>query len=129
MSSLQKYKKLKYLGKGSYGAALLVCLKADPNRKFVIKEIVVGHLKAEERQAAKKEAEVLHQMTHSNITMYIESFMDESKLYIVMEHADGGDLTSAIQRRAALGQKWPEHEAMFMFVQVKSWCLVPSISL
>jgi len=26
-SSLKKYKKIKYLGKGSYGAALLVCLR------------------------------------------------------------------------------------------------------
>jgi NIMA (never in mitosis gene a)-related kinase len=119
MGSLQKYKKVKYLGKGSYGAAMLVCLKADPNRKFVIKEIVVGHLKPAERDAAKQEAEVLRQMTHSNITMYIESFVEGSKLYIVMEHADGGDLSGAIQRRAATGSRWPEHEVMFIFVQVE----------
>lgn len=91
MSSLKKYKKIKYLGKGSYGAALLVELKSNPSQKFVIKEIVIGHLKENEQNAAKKEAEVLHQMSHSNITMYIESFVEASKLYIVMEHADGGD--------------------------------------
>jgi NIMA (never in mitosis gene a)-related kinase len=118
--SLQKYKKIKYLGKGSYGAAILVSLKADVNIKFVIKEIVVGHLKPQERDAAQQEAEVLSQMTHSNITMYIESFVEGSKLYIVMEHADGGDLTGAIQRRAGSGMKWPENEVMRIFVQVKS---------
>jgi NIMA (never in mitosis gene a)-related kinase len=116
--SLAKYKKVKYLGKGSYGAALLVCLKANPDRKFVIKEIVVGHLKPAERDAAKQEAEVLAQMTHSNITMYIESFVEGSKLYIVMEHADGGDLTAAVKRRAASGMKWPENEVMRIFVQI-----------
>jgi hypothetical protein len=41
-SGLKKYKKIKYLGKGSYGAAILVELRADPRQKFVIKE--VAHL-------------------------------------------------------------------------------------
>ena len=52
---IRKYKKVKYLGKGSYGAAILVELRSNPNQKFVIKEIVVGHLKTEEQNAAKKE--------------------------------------------------------------------------
>ena len=57
-SALKKYKRLKYLGKGSYGAAILVELRSDPKQKFVIKEIVIGHLKDEEQATAKKEAEV-----------------------------------------------------------------------
>lgn len=117
--SLAKYKKVKYLGKGSYGAALLVCLKAKPEKKFVIKEIVVAHLKPAEREAAEGEAKVLSQMTHSNITMYVESFVEGSKLYIVMEHADGGDLTAAVKRRAASGMRWSENDVMRIFVQVR----------
>ena len=116
--SLSKYKKLKYLGKGSYGAALLVCLRNNPNQKFVVKEIVIGHLKAAEQQAAKNEAEVLHQMSHSNITMYIESFVEGSKLYIVMEFADGGDLHAAVQRRKETKTKFGEDEVMRIFVQI-----------
>ena len=37
------------IGKGSYGAAILVELKANNNQKFVVKEIVIGHLKKEEQ--------------------------------------------------------------------------------
>lgn len=118
MSSLRKYKKVKYLGKGSYGAAILVELKSDPSKTFVIKEIVIGHLKPAEQQAAKNEAEVLHQMSHSNITMYIESFVENSKLYIVMEHADGGDLSSAIQKRKTDSKYYVEDEVMRIFVQI-----------
>lgn len=118
MSSLKKYRKIKYLGKGSYGAAILVELRSDPSKKFVIKEIVIGHLKPAEQQSAKNEAEVLHQMNHSNITMYIESFVENSKLYIVMEHADGGDLSGAIQKRKADGKYWAEEELMRIFVQI-----------
>lgn len=74
---------------------------------------------------ATKEAEVLNQMKHSNITTYIErylllytniaiantivindSFVENSKLYIVMEYADGGDLGVSIKKRKQSGQKW-----------------------
>ncbi len=118
MSSLKKYKRIKYLGKGSYGAAILVELRSDPSKKFVIKEIVIGHLKPSEQASAKSEADVLHQMNHSNITMYVESFVESSKLYIVMEHADGGDLSGAIQKRKAESNYYNEDEVMRIFVQI-----------
>lgn len=53
MSSLQKYRKIKYLGKGSYGSAILVELRSKPSQKFVIKEIIIGHMPPNEQQAAK----------------------------------------------------------------------------
>jgi NIMA (never in mitosis gene a)-related kinase len=118
MSSLKKYKKIKYLGKGSYGAAILVELRSNPAQKFVIKEIIIGHLKPAEQVSARQEAEVLNQMKHSNITMYVESFVESSKLYIVMEHADGGDISESIKRRKANGNLYPETEAMRIFVQI-----------
>ncbi len=117
-SNLKKYKRLKYLGKGSYGAAILVELRSNPQQKFVIKEIVIGHLKDVEQAAAKKEAEVLHQMQHSNITMYVESFVENSKLFIVMEYADGGDLATAIAKRKRANTLLPENELMRIFVQI-----------
>jgi NIMA (never in mitosis gene a)-related kinase 1/4/5 len=125
--SLKKYKKVKYLGQGSYGAAILVSLKSNSQEQFVIKEIVIGHLKESEQLATQNEVEVLKQMHHSNIAMYVESFVDNSKLYIVMEYADGGDLSAAIQRKKQ--QKitngpssgdggWNEDEIMRIFVQI-----------
>lgn len=116
--SLKKYKKVKYLGKGSYGAAILVHLRSNKNETFVIKEIVIGHMKDDERESTMNEVEVLRQMHHSNIAMYVESFIEGSRLYIVMEHADGGDLGGAIARRKESGKPWPENEVMRMFVQI-----------
>lgn len=117
-SSMKKYKRLKYLGKGSYGAAILVELRSDKREKFVVKEIVIGHMKQKEQDAAKDEAKVLQKMNHSNITQYVESFVENSKLYIVMEHADGGDLTAAITHRKTTGSRWAEDELMRIFVQI-----------
>ena len=118
MLQSKKYKRVKYLGKGSYGAAILVELRSNPSKKFVLKEIVIGHLKPHEQAASKKEAEVLQQMCHSNIVMYIESFVEASKLFIVMEHADGGDLTGAIEKMKKLNRRWREEEVMRIFVQL-----------
>lgn len=92
--------------------------RSNPTQKFVIKEIVIGHLRPSEQQAAKTEADVLHQMAHSNITMYIESFVENAKLYIVMEFADGGDLCGAVKNRRESGKKWAEAEVMRIFVQI-----------
>lgn len=39
------------------------------------------------------------QLHHSNIVSHIESFIEGSKLHIVMDYADGGDLAAAIERR------------------------------
>jgi NIMA (never in mitosis gene a)-related kinase len=123
--SLRKYKKIKYLGKGSYGAAIMVELRSNTSQKFVLKEIIVGHMDSQQQREAKKEARVLHQMSHPNITMYVESFIeDNSRLYIVMEYADGGDLTAAITRRKSPvdgPNHWTEAEAMRIFVQVSVW--------
>lgn len=117
-SSLRKYRKIKYLGKGSYGAAILVELRNNPNQKFVIKEIVIGHLRDDEQNNAKKESEVLSQLSHSNITMYVESFVEDSKLFIVMEFADGGDVSNAIKRQKTQNAKWIEDDIMRIFVQI-----------
>jgi NIMA (never in mitosis gene a)-related kinase 1/4/5 len=115
---LKKYKKVKYLGQGSYGAAILVSLKSNRDEQFVIKEIVIGHMKESEQLLTQNEVDVLKQMHHSNIAMYVESFVENSKLYIVMEYADGGDLSAAIQRKKKSNEFWNEDEVMRIFVQI-----------
>ena len=68
----------------------------------------MGHLPAKEKEAALQEAEVLRQMSHSNIVTCHESFIEGDKLYIVMDYADGGDLAKAIQRRRETARPFSE---------------------
>lgn len=117
MSNLEQYRKIKYLGKGSYGAALLVELKAT-GQKYVMKEIVIGHLSSDAQKTAKLEAEVLRQMSHSNIVQHRESFIKNDKLFIVMEYADGGDLAMFIKKRKDSHRSFSEEEVMQLFVQI-----------
>lgn len=62
-------------------------------------------------------------MSHTNITQYIDSFFEKNTLYIVMEHADGGDLYMAIQSRKKKGDQlthnyYQEDEIMRIFIQI-----------
>ncbi|KAG5181394.1 kinase-like domain-containing protein, partial [Tribonema minus] len=114
---MEKYRRIEELGRGAFGCATLVTNGAG--ERCVVKEISLGHLAPREREAAEREAQLLRQMHHSNIVSYIESFVEDSSLYIVMDYADGGDLASAIAaRRAPPRRPFAEGEVMRVFAQV-----------
>mmetsp|Transcript_84999 Transcript_84999/g.245469 ORF Transcript_84999/g.245469 Transcript_84999/m.245469 type:complete len:440 (+) Transcript_84999:191-1510(+) len=83
----------------------------------VIKEV---ELRGDEkrRTEALQEAEVLQSLSHPNIIAYHEVFFVDTRLCIVMEYADGGDLAGAISRRRSRSRRFLEREAMGMFVQL-----------
>jgi len=119
MSQLSKYTTVKTLGQGSYGKALLV--RSRNGTMYVMKEIQIGHLSNKEKEASVAEATVLSKMHHSNICAYVESFLNQPRndvLYIVMDYADGGDLSSAVERRKKTKRPFSESEVMNVFVQI-----------
>ena len=112
---MNKYTTIKVLGEGGYGKALLVEAKSD-KQKYVVKEVRMANLKPQEKLDAKKEVDVLHALNHPNIVKYVESFQENGRLYIVMEYADGGDLSQLIERR---GRKLlSESDVMHYFIQI-----------
>ncbi|CAM9591956.1 unnamed protein product, partial [Phaeothamnion confervicola] len=115
---MQRYKKIKELGSGSFGCAILVQDRQVPGRLYVIKEIVVGSLSSRELEAAEKEALLLSQMHHSNIVKYFDRFREGKKFFIVTDYADGGDLGAALARRRKAKRPFTEAEAMRIFVQI-----------
>lgn len=62
-----KYKRLKELGRGGFGAAILACERSDRRRLFVIKEVRVKDMSAAEADAARQEAQFLAALSHQNI--------------------------------------------------------------
>lgn len=112
------YERIKLLGEGAFGTAYLVRPRVGPRQFQVAKEIRTAHLTEKQRQGALAEAEVLRMMSHPNIIAYIASWNQGSKLYIIMEYADGGDLSMKIKERKEEERKFEEWEIMFLFVQV-----------
>ncbi|EGR34335.1 protein kinase domain protein [Ichthyophthirius multifiliis] len=110
------YTKLDILGEGSYGKAFLVESKAD-QKKWVIKQIAMNSLSPEEQKEIVKEAKILEILCHPNIVKFKEIYKTKSqKLCIVMEYANGGDLSKTIQN--ANGKLFSQNQILDWFTQI-----------
>eukprot|EP00966_Prymnesium_polylepis_P092187 2134407-Prymnesium_polylepis.2 len=114
---MDRYQKVKQIGKGAFGAAILVRPLGDPRQQLVIKEVDVSGLNQRAREEAKNEIKLLSSFHHPNIVTYKESFLEHGKLHIVMEYAEGGDLNALLKSRN--GQLLPEEQVLDYFVQVE----------
>jgi serine/threonine protein kinase len=93
---MDKYQRVKVLGKGSFGSAILIKRKTD-GLLFVVKEVSLMKMSKKERDEARHECTVLQQLQHPNIVRYVEQFENKNNLYIVMEYCDGGDLAGKVK--------------------------------
>eukprot|EP00930_Biecheleria_cincta_P071170 TRINITY_DN58696_c0_g1_i1.p1 TRINITY_DN58696_c0_g1~~TRINITY_DN58696_c0_g1_i1.p1 ORF type:complete len:502 (-),score=139.47 TRINITY_DN58696_c0_g1_i1:46-1551(-) len=111
-----KYQRIRVIGTGAFGKAYLV-KNTEADQLCVVKQMETASMDAKERDDAVKEAVVLKKMQHPNIIQFQEIFMTrKGKLCIVMEYADGGDLSSALKSQA--GKLVPEAQVFEWFVQV-----------
>eukprot|EP00929_Paragymnodinium_shiwhaense_P032704 TRINITY_DN18095_c0_g1_i1.p1 TRINITY_DN18095_c0_g1~~TRINITY_DN18095_c0_g1_i1.p1 ORF type:complete len:619 (+),score=114.42 TRINITY_DN18095_c0_g1_i1:104-1960(+) len=128
---MDQYERLKVLGRGGFGTAVLVRPKAQTCRLSgtgrahstqqdncrVVKEIDMSLMTPEARCEAHNEAEVLRSLSHVNIVRLVDTFLDNNKLCIVMEYADGGDLATLVRQRKDCRVFFDEAEVMATFVQ------------
>lgn len=130
---MDRYQRIRMLGSGAFARVILVRHNDGPpphssgsrasdhiedSDLCVVKEVSL-QVEPQRRSEALREADVLKSLTHSNIIACHDAFFADSRLCIVMEYADGGDLCAAIaRRRAAGGQRFLEREAMAVFVQL-----------
>ncbi|XP_019133844.2 serine/threonine-protein kinase Nek1 isoform X2 [Larimichthys crocea] len=112
---MDKYEKVKKIGEGSFGKAVLVKSKQD-GHQYVIKEIGISGMSSKERQESRKEVAVLANMSHPNIVQYKESFEEGGCLYIVMDYCEGGDLFKKINSQK--GVLFSEEQILDWFVQI-----------
>jgi NIMA (never in mitosis gene a)-related kinase len=91
--STESYKKIRLLGKGSFGKAFLVQCASD-QEYAVIKKIDIKSMSPEERKEAFRESKIMEVLTnHPNIIRFKEVYKTKKgELCIVMDYADGGDL-------------------------------------
>ena len=93
---------VKRIGSGSFGVALLVKKKnEDPSSsQYVIKQINLTGMSAKEIKEAEHEVSVLQTLSGGNsfIIGYHEAFTETKKLHIVLDYADGGDLSDYIAK-------------------------------
>lgn len=112
---MDQYVRVKKIGEGSFGKALLVKKKSD-GKQYVIKEIGISKMSPKEREESRKEVKVLAQLKHPNIVSYQESFEENGNLYIVMDYCEAGDLYKKINSQR--GIQLPEEQVLDYFVQI-----------
>lgn len=109
------YVGVKKIGEGSFGVAVLA--EDKDAARFVCKMVNVSTASRQEAQEARKEARLLAKLKHPYIVRYRESFMDKGWLCIVMDYADGGDLTAKIEEYKAKGELIPEAQVLRWMAQ------------
>lgn len=54
-----------------------------------------------QRDKCMKEVKLLEKLTHENIIRYIESFIEQNEMFIVVEWAEKGDLKQLVRGHAS----------------------------
>ena len=117
---MSRYKFIKLLGEGSFGKAYL-CQNIQDNSQCVIKQIVLDELDAEEKKETLNEVAILKRLDHSNIIKFKDVFTKtkpHNTLNIVMEYADGGDLSKKIQKQREKKSPFTEKEIINYLTQI-----------
>jgi NIMA (never in mitosis gene a)-related kinase len=113
---MENLKQIKLLGEGAFGKCYL-CEKPSDGSKYVVKQIDISKMTPQEKKEAYHEAKVMEAFDHPNIIKFIDVYTTTNgKLNIVMNYADGGDLSSKITQQR--GKLFSENEVLDIFVQV-----------
>ena len=96
---MDKYEVIGEIGKGSFGSISKIIRKND-KQILIWKELKYEGIPDEEKKLIANEINLLREMDHPNIVKQYGTINDykNSKLYIVMEYCDGGDLAKFIMK-------------------------------
>ncbi|KAL3068513.1 hypothetical protein niasHT_030804 [Heterodera trifolii] len=112
------YERIRTVGKGSFGIAVLYRRK-DDDSFVILKEINLHELTPTERNMSLNEVALLSRLDHPHIIHYFDSFEEDGALMIEMEYADGGTLAQLLAHRDD-AQPLPEDEVLDIFEQMTS---------
>ena len=114
--SYADFEPLKLLGRGSFGEVLLVRLKA--NKKLYAMKILDKNMLKQRKQEihTKTERDLMVKINCPFIVNIKSAFQDESKLYIVSEFLQGGDLFFHLHEKKYT--VFPENKARFYIMEL-----------
>ena len=120
---IKDYNIKKFLGQGSYGHVYL-CQKDNSNKLLAMKKIDLIKVKQNNKLDEKylrNEIEILKKVNHRNIIRLEDYFLHENKtkLYIVTEYANGGQLSDCLSKyKLSHGKAFPEEIVQYLMKQL-----------
>ncbi|CEM18804.1 unnamed protein product [Vitrella brassicaformis CCMP3155] len=113
---MHKYKRVRVVGKGSFGSAVLVTDR--DGRSLIVKTIDISRMEAKQKKDAVNEVKVMSSLRHPYVVTYRESFIENDQLCIVMDYCEGGDLYKKISAQRQTNRPFPERTIIRWFTQL-----------
>ncbi|OMJ76132.1 hypothetical protein SteCoe_24575 [Stentor coeruleus] len=116
---MENYEIIQTIGEGSFGQVSKIRRKAD-GKLLVWKEIKYGAMNEREKQQLVAEVNILRELRHPNIVRYYDRLIDKvnSRIYIVMEFCEGGDMSGVIKKCKRDRDFLPEEIIWKIFMQI-----------
>jgi serine/threonine protein kinase len=114
---LDDYEILQKIGKGGYG--FIAKVKSKRNREiYAMKMIDLTKLKdPKEKELSLNEIKLIQGLNSPHIINYYHNFLDNNKLYIIMDFMNNGDLKGFIEANKEMNKIIPEEEIVELFYQ------------
>ncbi|KAF4656432.1 hypothetical protein FOL47_008914 [Perkinsus chesapeaki] len=110
------YSRIRKIGEGSFGKAWLV--RGRDGREYIMKTIDIRRMNKKQQKEARNEVKVLSSLKHPYVVCYRDSFFEESNgLCIIMDYAEGGDLSARIRKARDFGKGFTEPQILRWFSQ------------
>ena len=122
--NIRDYQIIDQLGKGSYGVVYTANKKSnmiittDDTQVYVLKQIPLLGLDKEQLDEANREASIMASLNVPYLVKYLESFVENNRLNIIMEYCDGGDLAKYLKQNKATGKFLKEDKVWNFFIQI-----------
>ncbi|CAE8603735.1 unnamed protein product, partial [Polarella glacialis] len=130
VGALADYVKVRTVGRGSFGEALLVKHRTTGHHCVLKRVRVEAAGNAGEpgsaAESAAREAEVLQRLRHPHIVEFLAAFVDNKRdasgetLCLLMSYCEGGDVQQRLQRYRKEGRRMPETTVIRWFDQLCS---------
>ncbi|CAI5709285.1 unnamed protein product [Hyaloperonospora brassicae] len=116
---MDAYEQIRIIGKGSFGVVTQIVRKAD-RKMLVWKEVNYGAMSEKEKQLIVSEVNILRELRHPHIVRYLDRVIDKqaTRIYIVMEYCEGGDLGQFIKRKKREGSYIEEGFIWHIFTHI-----------
>ena len=116
---MDQYRVLELVGKGSFGVVRKIQRRSD-GRVLVWKELNYGSMSDKEKQLVVSEVNILRELRHPHILRYYDRIIDKptTKLYVITEYCEGGDLGKLIKRYRAKSGRIDEQRIWKYFAQI-----------